>query len=215
MAGPGSSRQLPAALRLTSHFAACAAAAATAPGAAAAIVHSGTVNINIPSNTAGVYLNVVTGIFGGTPAQVAGWDMNLWNSTTLSYLSPNVPPGGTYVLGGGEGGLAPGNLPPGFTVSSASDFGSGNAATTGPFAHVLNSSANMIGFRFQNEATNATHYGFIRVALSGSLASQPRTIIEYLYEDQARVPITFIFPAPGALSLLVLGAAGLAQRRRQ
>src|SRR5690242_3665319 len=68
--------------RLDGHFARCAAIAATigceTVQAMAAIHHSGIVNINIPSNVQGVYLNVVTGVFGSNPAAVPGWTINPW-----------------------------------------------------------------------------------------------------------------------------------------
>src|SRR5690349_20813070 len=70
--------------RLNSHIARCAAIAATvslAPSSTdAAIVWSGVVNVNIPSNVAGVYLNVITGATGSSAGQVPGWTINPWGS---------------------------------------------------------------------------------------------------------------------------------------
>src|SRR5205085_10449977 len=78
--------------RLDVHFAACAAAAAAAGVAQkseAAIVYSGPVSINVPSTTAGIYMNVVTGVFATTPGAVAGWDLNPWSSSGLSLWTNN------------------------------------------------------------------------------------------------------------------------------
>ena len=49
-------------------LAGAALAAPAIPNADATIIYSGIVNINIPSTTAGVYLNVATGVFNITPA---------------------------------------------------------------------------------------------------------------------------------------------------
>lgn len=206
--------------RIDGHFVACSAvAAAAAVGGAvqnadAAIVHSGLVNINIPTTTSGVYLNVVDGANG--PSPVAGWDLNPWSSSSLNYFNPSAPAGGVYVIGGGTGTNVA-NLVAGTMIDGASTYGAGSAATTGSLPHILNSSDNLVGFRFQNEANgNATHYGWMRVAVAGTLNGQPRAIVEYAYEDQAGVGIPAgAIPAPGSLALLALGAAGLMGRRRK
>src|SRR5690349_5352518 len=83
-------------LRLDRHFTAMSAlAAAAAVGGAirtteAGIVYSGPVNINIPSTTAGVYLNVVTGVFNVAPASAPGWDLNPWSSSSLFVYANNA-----------------------------------------------------------------------------------------------------------------------------
>lgn len=208
--------------RLDRHFVACSAAAAAASVGVvqqqteAAIVYSGVVNINIPSTTAGVYLNFQSGVNNPSPALVPGWDVNPWSSTTLNYFNPAAPAGGVYVIGGGTG-TSVANLAPGTLISAASTYGSGGASTTGLLPHVLNSSDNLVGIRFQNEANgNQIHYGWMRISLSGSLSAQPRMIVEYAYEDQAGVGIQAgAIPTPGSLALLALGAAGLAGRRRR
>jgi nitrate reductase gamma subunit len=76
--------------------------------------------------------------------------------------------------------------------------------------------SNLVGFRFVNEATGQTHYGWMRILLGGAgLAAQPRSIIEYAFESSAGVGIGagVIVPAPGAIALL--GLAGLVSRRRR
>ncbi|MBL9030084.1 MAG: PEP-CTERM sorting domain-containing protein [Phycisphaerae bacterium] len=209
--------------RLEKHFVACSAAAAAATIGAvqtadAGIVYSGVVNLNIASTTNGLYLNVVTGAInepgntaGGT---VPGWDVNPWSSSALNYFSPTAPAGGVYV-GNGAGNTA--NLVPGTLIGAASTYGSGTASTAGALPHVLNSSDNIVGFRFQHEGnSNATHYGWMRISLSGTFSAQPRAVVEYAYEDQAGVPIEAgAVPAPASLGLLALGAVGLAGRRRR
>jgi uncharacterized protein (TIGR03382 family) len=183
--------------------------------AEAAIVSSGPVNINIPSNTDGVYLNVVTGVSGGLASGVAGWDVNPWSSSALNFFNPSAPAGGVYSRGGAAAGVA--NLTAGYTIDASNIWTSGAISTNAGWAAVLNSSDNIIGFRFQNEANgNATHYGWMRISLAGSTFAQPRAIVEYAYEDQAGVGIQAgAVPTPGTAALLALGAVGMAGRRRK
>lgn len=207
--------------RLNAHFAACAVVAASASvlgGASeadAAIVWSGVVNIAIPSTTDGVYLNVITGQSGATGTGVSGWDVNPYGGTGLNFFQAA---GGGYVRGLGSSATLVDNLAFGTQINASSVFGSGTSGseTTGATAFQPGSMSNLVGFRFVNEATGQTHYGWMRILLGGSgLASQPRAIIEYAYENIAGVGIGAgqIIPAPGAIALL--GLAGLTARRRR
>lgn len=205
--------------RLDRHFVACSAAAAAATvggvtqqSAEAGIVYSGVVNINIPSTTAGVYLNVVTGVNAASPASVPGWDLNPWSSSGLGMFSPGAPAGGVYVL---SAPITAANLAPGTLIDGASTFGSGSSANTANYN--LGTSNNLVGFRFQNEANaNQVHYGWMRISLAGTINGQPRSIVEYAYEDVAGQGIgAGVIPTPGTMALLALGAIGLAGRRRK
>lgn len=105
-------------------FSAVAAAGASAGfvnNAEAAVVSSGPVNINVPSTTAGVYLNVVTGANSSSPAAAPGWDVNPWSGTGLSYFNPSAPAGGVYVQRTGGGATA--NLAVGTMISAGSVYG--------------------------------------------------------------------------------------------
>lgn len=188
---------------------ATAAVAMVGTTAQAAIVWSGPININIPSTTAGVYLNVVTGVFNSSPGLVPGWDVNPWSSTGFALFSPSAPAGGVYANVGLNSNLAPNTL-----ISAASTFASAAGSAS---AWNLNSSNNLVGFRFQNEANgNQIHYGWMRIALAGTLSGQPRAIVEYAYEDVAGAGIgAGVVPAPGSVALLAMGALGLAGRRRK
>jgi hypothetical protein len=200
--------------RLNKHFVAAAAATVAVLGAQqadAALVWSGPININIPSTTAGVYLNVVTGVNAITPAGAPGWDVNPWNSATLSMFAPTaIAIGNTYMTTGtGWNNVAAGTL-----ISPANTFTNATANNVAaPFT--VNSSNNLVGFRFANEANaNQIHYGWMRISLSATGASQPRAIVEYAYESVAGVGVLAgVVPAPGALALL--GLAGLAGTRRR
>ena len=71
-------------------YATLAGIALAAPAAAeAVIIYSGIVNINIPSTTSGIYINLVTGVASTTPAGAPGWDINPWSSTTLNIWANN------------------------------------------------------------------------------------------------------------------------------
>jgi len=205
--------------RLDAHFASAAAVAVGAAmfGAAhqadAGIVWSGIVNINIPSTTDGVYLNVITGQSGSSGGSVAGWDVNPYSASNLTFFSPT---GGGAVRGFGASSTAVDNLAYLTVIGAGSSFnyGTGSVETTGATAMNLNSSENLIGFRFVNEATGATHYGWMRIQFTGTSFSQPRAIVEYAFESTAGASIQAgVIPAPGALALV--GAAGLLARRRR
>lgn len=203
--------------KLNLHLAALATAtagvAAVTNNADAAVVYSGMVNINIPSTTAGVYLNLVTGVSNANPASVPGWDFNPWSSSALNMFSTTSQAGGIPTAYAGSG-TTYSNLAVGATIGPASTFAStGTATVNGGTPLNLNSSNNYVGFRFRNEVTGQDHFGWAQIALSGSAFAQPRAIVAYAYEDQPGVAITI--PTPGAASMLAVGAAGLIGRRRR
>jgi MYXO-CTERM domain-containing protein len=203
--------------RLDAHFASAAAVAVGAAmfGAAhqadAGIVWSGIVNINIPSTFDGVYLNVISGQTGSSGGSVAGWDINPYGVTGMSFFTTT---GSGMVRGLGSSGTLVDNLAYLTVIGAGQTFGGGGIETTGATAMNLNSSENLVGFRFLNEATGATHYGWMRLQFTGTSFSQPRAIVEYAFESTAGASIQAgVIPAPGALALL--GAAGLMARRRR
>lgn len=77
----------------------------------------------------------------------------------------------------------------------------------------------IFGFAFV-DSSSATHYGWARANVQFDLpnGSSSATVIDWAYESQADTPIQSPIPEPSTLSLLALGAAGLAAlraRRRQ
>jgi len=196
--------------RLMKHFGAAAAAATVVGGASAAVVQSSVANVLIPVNTAGIYVNIVAGTTG-TGSSLAGWDINPWNASNLSFFNPNAPTGGVYVRTSTTvAGVS--NLAVGTVVGASSLYASGAAQSTGSNPFILNSSNNFVGFRFVNEANgNAIHYGYMQIELGASPIDPVRKIVGIWYEDVAGAAITV--PAPGAFALL--GLAGLAGRRRR
>ncbi len=201
--------------RVDTRLAACAAAAgaslAVAPSSNADIVYSGVVSILVPATTAGVYLNVVTGVNNVSPGLAPGWDVNPYGSTSLIFFNPGAPAGGVYVVdaAGGTSATAPDNLPLGFLISAANGYGSGTGESTGATAFLLNSSNNYVGFRFTEATLNggAVTYGWFRLQIGATITD--RSIIGYAYENTAGMGIPAgAIPEPTTLGLLGLAAMG-------
>ena len=149
--------------------------------ASAAIVYSGVVNLPIPVNIDGVYLNVVTGATGSAGSAVAGWDINPYSATALTWFNAV---GTGMVRGVGGSTTLVDNLAFGYLVNASSpNYGGGSSESTGPTAFTFNSENNLVGFRFLNESTGATNYGWLRIGLGPSFNDPTRRIIEYAYDD--------------------------------
>ena len=170
-------------------------------------------SINIPTSTAGIYLNVVTGAFGGSTTP--GWDVNPWGTgTALSMFSTAAM--GT-ALGGGPSvgtGATYFNLALGTLISAASTFG-GTGVNTIALSTPLNfnSSNNIIGFRFINEAMgNQVQFGWMSISLSANGGVQPRAIVQFAYENTGAGIAAGAIPEPSTVALLgmmALGAVGV------
>jgi hypothetical protein len=196
--------------------AACAASAGVglvgdASTAQAAIVYSGPVNIAIPDNIDGVYMNIVTGATGSSGGSVAGWDINpysalpgefyLWGPTTNTWFSSSGLVGGPYPLAANT--LIEGPNPAFFRPGGSLNVGT----------QVTLNAPNLFGFRFTNEGGGTNHFAWMEITF-GATAGQ-RAITRYAFESTPNVGIRAgAVPEPGSLSLLALGALGLCVRRR-
>lgn len=183
---------------------------AVAAPAQAVVVSSGPVNIAVPDNIDGVYLNVVTGASGSTA--VSGWDINpysalagqfnLWGATTTTWLAPSGVITGPYPLAAGTS-IGPGGAF--FRPGGNTDVG----------AQVTLNATNYFGFQFTNEAAGgATNYGWVAITFGATAAE--RAITSYAY-DNAGIAITVV-PEPGTMALWLAGLAavgGVAARRRK
>jgi hypothetical protein len=104
------------------------------------------------------------------------------------------------------------NLAPGTVIDGTQVYGRGGTGVeiTGSTAFLVNSSDNLVGFRFLNEGDGLTHYGWLRMSLAGALDGQPRSIVDYAYESTPDLGIgAGVIPEPASASLLLLGLGGL------
>ena len=196
-----------------------ALAAAAVPNADAVIIYSGPVNINIPSNTTGIYLNVVTGAVSSNPSAVPGWDLNPWGSTSLNFFTPTPNPGGGEMLGSGSNYN---DCDCGTVIGPGSPFANAGSTTVSASTPLhFNSDQNFMGFRFINEAAgNQVQYGWLQISLAGSAGAQPRAIVGYYYENSG-APISvgvLDCPEPSTtafIGLMALGALGVRVWRKR
>jgi len=201
-------------------------------GAQAVIVYSGVINLAIPNNNTGLYVNVLDGSTFSGPATFptlggpgANFDFNVFGSTAWTLFSPgtagqSAPAVPTAAKGyvsviptGAASNLAFGTLIDGSSVFNTGSP-SGSALTTGGPA--------LFGFRFRNEgpslasaADDTVHFGWARVILSDNM---PGTLVDYAFES---IPLTGIqagvVPEPSTYALFGAGLAGLlawSRRRR-
>lgn len=193
----------------------------------AQIIYSGPVNIQIPGNSIGVYINLVTGTTGITAGAVPGWDIRpftlsgvalAWSGTAVDGETGFVRGGGSttrvdnLALGTLVGASSPGT--PGYTTTS-----NGPCESTGAFAFVFNSSNNYVGFRFLNESTGTVNYGWLQLFLGPSYTDPSRAIIGYAYETSGggiAVGDVGSVPEPGTyFAGLAAGAVALRAWRRR
>ena len=199
--------------RLAKHFAAAAAASVVAGAANAAIVHWADANLVIPATIDGLYINVETRTSGSAGSVVAGWDINPYSATSLTWF--NATGTGMLRYPGVTTGSA-GNLTVGTAVGATGSYGSGAVVVGAAAGNWVLNASNYFGFRFVG-ADALTHYGWGRFVIGASISGADRMIAEIAYEDVGGVAINVgdngSVPAPGAIALL--GLAGLAGRRRR
>lgn len=191
------------ALRLGMCAAALAGTAAVTTEAQAVVITFNT-PIAVPNTFAGVYINLLTGANGITPAAVPGWDFGPWGSSnTLAFFFPGTPTNSF----GGVAGAAAGpylDLPIGSVVSAASTFATTTFSTqTTAFQ---STGTHILGFRFFNEATSAINFGYATILSTGPLGF-PATITSWSFENSGGA-ITVV-PEPGTALMLSMGALAL------
>jgi hypothetical protein len=188
------------ALGSLSAVAAVAGLLAVAAPAQAVVVSSGPVNIAVPDNIDGVYLNVVTGAFGTVaptgydinPYSAVAGQFNLWGATTTTWLSPSGVIGGPYPLAAGT-----------MIDSSGAYFRPGGATDISP--QVTLNAANLFGIQFTNEGTAATNYGWVEITFGASAGV--RAITGYAYEDTGLGIMAGPVPEPGTVAMWLAGVA--------
>lgn len=160
----------------------------------------------VPFNLDGFYLNVVSGATGTSGSTTAGWDLNPYFSgstappATFRFFTPT---GGGMV--GAAGIVAP--LALGSTVGATSTFITGalNANAVG---------TNYFGFRFLNEATATTNYGYLVVAQSvNPPVAGAVQVLSYSYDNTGAAITVVPEPSTWLMMLGGLAAVGLMRRR--
>jgi hypothetical protein len=172
--------------RLGLHFAACAVVtAAAAQHAAADVNYWPNANLVIPANVDGLYINVETRATGSAGSAVAGWDINPYSATSLTWF--NATGTGMLRFPGVTTGSA-GSLDLNTPVEPTGSYGSG-AVTVGsaPGNWRLNS-ANYFAFRF-TASDGLTHYGWGKFQIGSSISGSDRTITELAWETLPNTPI--------------------------
>ena len=194
-------------IRLSKHLAVAAAASIAAAGANAAIVHWDC-NIVVPANIDGSYINVETQTTGATSGVTAGWDINPYAATGLSWF--NAAGSGMMRHPGQVTGSA-GSLAQGVEVGAVGSnmLGTGAVVFGAAAGNWSFNAANYFGFKFL-ASDGLTHFGFGRMDVGATGSTRTVAFIEW--ESVAGTTIS-VTPAPGAIALL--GLAGLAGRRRR
>ena len=187
-------------------YATLAGVALAAPAVAEATVITNNINLPIPANIDGVYLNFVTGATGSSGGAVSGWDINpyLTNGVfTLFWPLPTTTAGGVDTASGANiyASLVAGNV-----VSAASPY-TQNAGGGGPGSTVnyQTTGQHILGFRFVNEGTGVVNYGYA-VFNNTAPTGFPATLVSYSYENNGG-SITVV-PEPTTFALLGVMAAG-------
>jgi hypothetical protein len=192
-------------------LAGAALSAPAIPNADADIIYSGPVSINITSTTQGVYLNVVSGLNSTNSSIVTSWDVNPWSSSGLGLFNPAAPSGGAYVNTTAGGSTAI-NMAFGASIDAGNFYGSGSSAAGAAQAQWnLNSSNNLIGFRFVDPSIGGgatVLYGWMRISLGATPGGQPRAIVEYAYENAGASIGAGVVPEPTVMALLSVMATG-------
>lgn len=197
-------------------LAVAALAAIISAPAQAQIVYSGPVNISIPNNIDGIYMNLVTGATGTSGGAVAGWDINpysavpggfhLWGATTTTWLNTSG------VIGDAAGYVLAPNTPIGTGTNFFRPGGGTNLAT----AVTLNA-PNLFGVQFTNEPGGTNHFGWIEITFGADAGT--RAITGWAFDATPNMTIAAgVVPEPGTYALMLAGLAGIAgfaARRRK
>ena len=197
---------------------AAALAGAAAPMSNAnAVVVTFNAPISVPNTFAGVYINLLSGASGITPASVPGWDFGPWgNGGTLTFFWNGTPASSS----GGVASTTTGpylDLAAGTTISSASTFSA--TAATAQAAAFQSTGTHTLGFRFFNESTSAINYGYLSMTTTGPLGF-PATVNGWSFENSGAAITVAAVPeasttAMFAMGALALGAMNLRRLRRQ
>ncbi len=183
-----------------------AGAALSAQTAYAAVVEvdfSGNPFSTVPFNLDGFYINIVTGATGTSGAATAGWDLNPYyvgSTTATPGFRFFTPSGGGFV---GAGGVAT-SLAAGSMIGSTSTFITGVVNGQQATVPVISN----FGFRFINETTGLTNYGYVTVQqLANPVASGAVRVLGFAYENTGAA--ISVVPEPSTWLMMLGGVAAL------
>jgi hypothetical protein len=183
--------------------------------ASAAIISSGNVNIPIPTDYAGVYIDIDT--FATGVAEFTGWDVNfafggseIYNSAAFQAVRAGTGFTDAYL-----------NLADGATVSSSTpSYSSGFGGSLTHLGVAVDQFApdgiGSIGFQFTANDSSGPFYGYMNVKFT---ANTPGGIIYNWAYDDTGAPIVIAIPEPAGWTsvagLASLTFIALRRRRRQ
>lgn len=171
--------------RATRHFALATLAVSSAAAPASAAVAYTQTYFPIPANIDGLYINVESLQTGSAGSTVAGWDINPYSATNLTWF--NATGSGMMRYPGVTTGSA-GSLDFGMSVSGAESFGAGAVAVGANPGNWRLNSMNLFGFRFV-AADGLTHYGWGSFWIGATINSADRYISELAWETTPGTPI--------------------------
>lgn len=185
------------------------ASVAAAPAAVIHVDFSGAPVI-IPASFDGLYLNLVAGTLSTAALPPAGWDINPYeNGTGLAFFAPATP-SGQGILASGPTALA---LLGGETIGPAGIYQPDQALGTN--FHIT--AIQYAGFRFLNESTGQTNYGWLQIRTTGGGTDPgfPASLLAYAYENTGASLTAGQIPEPSSTGLLALGLLAFASRRHR
>jgi FG-GAP repeat/Regulator of chromosome condensation (RCC1) repeat/Thrombospondin type 3 repeat/Dockerin type I domain len=173
--------------RLCAHLAsATVVAAGVSASSQAAVVHWSNCNLVVPANIDGLYINIETRQVGSSGPSVAGWDINPYSATSLTWF--NATGTGMMRFPGVVTGSA-GSLAPGTVVSAAGSFGSGAVVVGSAPGNWRLNSTNIFGFRFV-ASDGLTRYGWGEFVIGSAINGADRMITNLYYESTPATGIT-------------------------
>lgn len=167
--------------RLHAHFTTAALALAAQASAHGGWVTWDNCNIVVPPNIDGVYINVETRSTGSAGSVVAGWDINPYSATSLTWF--NATGAGMMRYPGVTTGSA-GNLAwvPGVSVGPDGSYGAGAVVVGSAPGNWQLNATNVFGFRFI-ASDGQTHYGLGTFQIGSAINGADRMITNLYYES--------------------------------
>ncbi|HEV8240849.1 MAG TPA: hypothetical protein VGS57_15900 [Thermoanaerobaculia bacterium] len=141
--------------------------------------------IPVPATTAGVYVNLVTGVNATTPAGAPNWDFNPWGSSSINFwlnnsADPAGNPDGNVAASAGGTLLV---LSSGATIDATSFYSTETPNATAMAPWRTTQTGKYLGVRFYNETTASTNYGWIQIDTVSPTTGLPATIQSWCYQD--------------------------------